>query len=68
MNLMIVLGGLLLMAALALLVGVVDTHARDRAWRRIAEARRAQQEQALRRCLHSARCDYCPLDRYFGGG
>lgn len=45
MNLAIVLGGLVILAGLAVLVGFVDAHARRRAWRRIAAARREVQER-----------------------
>ena len=70
MNLVIVISGLVLLAALALLVGGVDTYAREAAWRRIAHARRGPQAQvgALRRCAGSPRCAPGPLDRYFGRG
>jgi hypothetical protein len=68
MNLMIVLSGLVLLAGLALMIGAADTRARDVAWRRIAVARREQQERdrAVRRCLESPRCSHCPIDRHFG--
>ena len=45
MNLAIVLGGLTILVGLAVLIGLVDAHARRRAWRRIAEARREVQER-----------------------
>jgi hypothetical protein len=68
MNLVIVLCGLVLLAALAVVIGTADTYARDAAWRRIAAARRDHQERdrALRRCLASHRCPHCPIDRHFG--
>ncbi len=67
MNLVIVLGGLAILIGLAVSIGVVDNKARDRAWRRIAHARRDQQERErmLRQCLESPRCARCPIDRYF---
>jgi hypothetical protein len=68
MNLMTVFSGLVLLAGLALMIGAVDTQAHDAAWRRIAAVRREQQERdrAVRRCLESPRCSYCPIDRHFG--
>lgn len=63
-SLMIVLCGLALLVGLAVAIGV-DNQARDAAWRRIAVARREQQER-LRGCLASPRCPRCPIDRYFG--
>ena len=45
MNLAIVLGGLTILVCVALLIGLVDTHARRAAWRRIADARREVQER-----------------------
>ena len=68
MNLVIVLCGLVLLAVLAAAIGTADTYARNSAWRRIAAARRDQQERdrALHRCLASPRCAHCPIDRHFG--
>jgi hypothetical protein len=67
-NLMIVLSGLALLVGLAIAVGVADTHARDAAWRRIAAARRDQQERerVLRRYVERSRCPHCPVDQHFG--
>jgi hypothetical protein len=45
MNLAIVLGGLMILVGLAVLISLVDAHARRRAWRRIAAARREVQER-----------------------
>jgi hypothetical protein len=45
MNLAIVLGGLTILVGLALLIGLIDAHARRTAWRRIAAARREVQER-----------------------
>jgi hypothetical protein len=66
---MIVRGGLALLIGLAVVIGRLDTQARDDAWRRIARARREQheRERALRRCMESPRCTRCPVDRYFRG-
>ena len=63
---MIVLYGLGLLVVLAVVIGKVDTRARDAAWRRIAEARHDQHEHeiVLRRCLGQPRCEHCPLNRY----
>jgi hypothetical protein len=69
-DLMIVLYGLGLLVALAVVIGKVDTGAQDAAWRRIGEARHDQhlRETALRRCLASPRCAQCPLNGYLGEG
>ncbi len=45
MTLAIVLGGLMILVGLAVLISLVDAHARRRAWRRIAAARREMQER-----------------------
>ena len=45
MNLAIVLGGLTILVCLAVLIALVDAHARRGAWRRIAAARREVQER-----------------------
>jgi hypothetical protein len=45
MTLAIVLAGLTILVCLALLIGLVDGHARRAAWRRIADARREVQER-----------------------
>ena len=68
MNLVIVLCGLVLLAFFAVAIGTADSYARDAAWRRIAGARRDQQERdrAVLRCLASPRCSRCPIDRHFG--
>jgi hypothetical protein len=38
MNLAIVLGGLTILVCMAVLIGYIDAHARDAAWRRITAA------------------------------
>jgi len=65
-NLMIVIGGLALLVALAVAIGTADTYARRAAWRRIASVRRVEHDRALavRRCLASPRCPRCPIDRH----
>jgi hypothetical protein len=67
---MIVLSGLVLLGGLAIMIGLADTQARKGAWRRIAAARRDQQERdrALRRCLEGTRCQRCPIDGYLHSG
>jgi hypothetical protein len=45
MNLAIVLGGLTILVCVALLIALVDAHARRAAWQRIADARREVQER-----------------------
>ena len=45
MNLAIVLGGLTTLVGLAVLISLIDAHARSAAWRRIAAARRDLQER-----------------------
>jgi hypothetical protein len=45
MTLAIVLGGLTILVGLAVLIALVDAHARRRAWQRIADARREVQER-----------------------
>lgn len=66
MNLVIVFSGVAFLIGVALLIGWVQAHAREDAWRRIAEARRDQheRERALLQCLQRPRCDRCPIDRY----
>ncbi len=68
MNLVIVICGVAVLIGVALLIGWVRAHAREDAWRRIADARRDQQERerALLRCLQRPRCERCPIDGYLG--
>ena len=66
MNLAIVLVGVAFLIGVSLLVGWAEAHARNAAWRRIADARRHQnaQERALLQCLEGSRCNRCPIDDY----
>ena len=68
MNLVIVITGAALLVGVALLIGWVQAHAREDAWRRIADARRDQHERErdMLQCLQGPRCDGCPVDRYLG--
>ncbi len=65
MSFAIILGGLTLLIGLAVLIGRIDAHARDAAWRRIAVARAGVQERelALHHHLGTDRCPRCPHDR-----
>lgn len=65
MNLVIVLVGVAFLIGASLVIGF-ESHARNAAWRRIADARRNQneRERALVRCLEGRRCDRCPINDY----
>ena len=65
MNLVIVLVGVAFLIGASLVIGF-ESHARNAAWRRIAEARRNynERERALLRCVEQARCDRCPMNDY----
>ena len=60
-------GGVLLLVLLATVVGLVDGRAKDRAWKRIAIARRLlhEREQELFKILSESPCEDCPLSRKF---
>jgi hypothetical protein len=60
--------GVLLLIALAVIIGKVEANARDGAWQRIADARRDlhEREQNLLACLARPRCTDCPLRDWFG--
>lgn len=62
------LAGVVLLIALALIIGKVEANARDGAWQRIADARRdlREREQTLLACLGRPRCTDCPLRDWFG--
>ncbi|HEY0816194.1 MAG TPA: hypothetical protein VGE11_23205, partial [Pseudonocardia sp.] len=62
----VVLPGLVVLGALAWVIGRVDADARDGAWRRIAAARRHlhEQERDLWECLTGDACPDCPLRRH----
>jgi len=66
MNLVVVIFGVSFVVGVALLIGWVQAHAREDAWRNIAEARRDHhaRDRALVQCLRLPRCDVCPIDRY----
>ena len=57
--------GALLLVALAVLVGLIDTRAQRRAWRRIAAHRQALRtwEQEIRSLAESGRCTRCQRRR-----
>jgi hypothetical protein len=62
-SLPIIVIGLGLLIALALIMGSVDSIARSGAWRRIADARRDLHDEELRllACRTGPRCPDCPL-------
>lgn len=65
-TLIIAIAGLIVLAALATVVGTLEAHARDGAWRRIADARRItrENERTLAACLDSEQCRDCPTWRH----
>lgn len=66
----VVITGLVLLAALAWIIGRVEANARNGAWERIADARRDlhYREQQLHGCLGGPRCEECPLHPHVNDG
>jgi hypothetical protein len=61
----VAVGGLAVLVGIALIVGRVDTLARNGAWKRIAAARHAVwlDEQQLRALFGQPRCVDCPMNQ-----
>src|SRR5580765_4503424 len=58
--------GIVVLAALAWVIGKIQSGAQDDAWRRIASARRqlAERKRMLDHCLSQPQCSDCPLRRF----